>query len=212
MNDIFRDVDEALKQEKVAQFWQKHGTFVIILVILLVLGTGLYSGYKSWMKTDQEHKTARLLEITKETAPDFDTLLANLNPDQKAVGLLLETQRLLEEDGREVEAFDTLQTLAADSSADQTLRGLAAYYARNLIIDGKITTTPLSAIQGPAGSIWDGYYQLQDATYQGAVEKNYKEAISLLDKILEAYPQDMVLKEQAAQLKYVYEYDQKQGN
>lgn len=50
MADIFREIDEELRQERVAQLWKRYGTYVIagaIVVVLAVAGFVAWRGYET---------------------------------------------------------------------------------------------------------------------------------------------------------------------
>ena len=48
MTDLFAEVDEALRQERVAKLWQEYGRYLIGFIATLILLTALISAYKSW--------------------------------------------------------------------------------------------------------------------------------------------------------------------
>jgi hypothetical protein len=45
MSDIFREVDEDLRREQLKKLWDRYGTYVIGLAVLIVVVVG---GYKAW--------------------------------------------------------------------------------------------------------------------------------------------------------------------
>jgi len=211
MSDIFREVDEALKREKVEEFWKQHGNLVIFLILLIIVGTGVYSGYNSWLQSDREKKTEVILDLY-QNPDDFDeSRLSALNPDQKSLAdLFMARQHLSKKEFPE--AFAAFEAVRKNTSMNINLRGLAAYYARNMIINEQVEGN-LNDITLDRPTIWDGYLNLQNALDLGSRQGKYQEAITMLDQILEKTgPKDESLRQQAEQLKYVYEYDLKEGN
>ena len=69
MADVFQEVDEMMKQERVEKFWKENGRWIIAFVVLTILGTALMSGYKSWNKSVQEKQTGELIAFLD--AEDF---------------------------------------------------------------------------------------------------------------------------------------------
>lgn len=59
MGDIFREIDEELRQERYSKLWQSYGKYVIAAVVAVVLGV---SGYRGW---DYYHITKRQAESTQ---------------------------------------------------------------------------------------------------------------------------------------------------
>ncbi len=45
MSDIFREVDEDLRREQFKRLWDRFGTYVIGLAVLIVVVT---AGYRGW--------------------------------------------------------------------------------------------------------------------------------------------------------------------
>ena len=60
MADIFREVDEALKEDKAKVLWQRYGNAAIAVVVLVVLATGGYVFWQDYsLRRDQERTAAR---------------------------------------------------------------------------------------------------------------------------------------------------------
>ena len=51
MADLFVEVDEALKQERLENIWKKYGGLFISVLIAIILGTAANAGYKYWKKS-----------------------------------------------------------------------------------------------------------------------------------------------------------------
>ena len=48
MSDIFREVDEDVRRERLQQLWERHSNLIIALALLVVLGVGGWRGYEYW--------------------------------------------------------------------------------------------------------------------------------------------------------------------
>ena len=68
MPDIFEEVDEALRRERVEQVWSRHKILIVLALVGVVLGAGVYSGLQSWNRAHAERATESLLAARK--APD----------------------------------------------------------------------------------------------------------------------------------------------
>lgn len=53
MADIFQEIDEELRQDRVAKLWNRYGNYVIVVAVLIVL---LVGGYKYWTAWDLENR------------------------------------------------------------------------------------------------------------------------------------------------------------
>lgn len=80
MSDVFHEVDEAIRQEKLAKFWDENGAYIIAFVVLTIMMTASVSVYKSWNAARQQEQTAAYLNwldheqypaLTGETAADM---------------------------------------------------------------------------------------------------------------------------------------------
>ena len=56
MADIFKEVDEELRQEHYKKLWDRYGRFVIAAAVALVLAVG---GYQAWLAWDKSQRGAQ---------------------------------------------------------------------------------------------------------------------------------------------------------
>ncbi|HMN85610.1 MAG TPA: tetratricopeptide repeat protein [Bauldia sp.] len=54
MSDIFREVDEDLRREQYKKLWDRFGSYVIGLAILIVVATAGYRGWEYWQNQKAE--------------------------------------------------------------------------------------------------------------------------------------------------------------
>ena len=211
MSDIFKEVDEALKQEKVEEFWKKNGNLIIFVIILIIGGTGAFTFYNNWLNSDREKKTEIVLDLYQKNPEFNEARLSELNPDQKSLAEFFLARDYLEKEEFS-EAFSAFEAIRTNTSVDMNLRGLAAYYARNMILNKQVEGD-LNSITLDRPSIWDGHLNLQTAVDLGSRQEKYEDAIAMLNLVISrADPSSDSLRQQAEQLKYVYEYDLKKGN
>ena len=48
MSDIFHEVDEEVRREKLKQLWERHSNLIVAAALLVVLAVGGWRGYEWW--------------------------------------------------------------------------------------------------------------------------------------------------------------------
>ena len=48
MSDIFREVDEEVRRERLKQLWERHSNLIVAVALLIVLGVAGWRGYDWW--------------------------------------------------------------------------------------------------------------------------------------------------------------------
>jgi hypothetical protein len=161
MSDIFQEVDEAVRREKLEKLWKRYGNFVIAAAILVVLGIGAWRGYGWWEAKKAAEAgaafdaAAELLEQGKaaEAEAAFARLAGEGTAGYRVLARLREAAALAPRDPQAaVAAYDAL---AKDSSVSPVFQQLASLRAAIILVD----TAPLSEITrrleplaGPDGS------------------------------------------------------------
>lgn len=149
MADIFQEVDEEVRRERLEKLWQRYGNLVIAGCILVVVAVGAWRGYEWW----QEKKAAEsgsafeaavtLAEAGKhqEAEAAFAKLAADGSAGYRPLARLREAAELAHTDkAAAVKAYDEIAT---DKSAGQVIDELAALRAGFLLVD----TAPYSEIR-----------------------------------------------------------------
>jgi hypothetical protein len=155
-DSIFREVDEAIRQDKLKSLWDKYGLWVVAGALLIIASV---SGYKFWV-----YWTA---EQAKEAGARF-------------VGGITHV-----EDGKTSEALDVFKSLAEDGPSGYRILSrfqLAALYAR----DGKqaeaVKIYDELASQSGVGTVQQGFAKIQAATLK-LDEASYDEMSKRLDAL-----------------------------
>ena len=148
MSDIFHEVDEEVRREKLQQLWERHSNLLIALALLVVLAVGGWRGYDWW----ETQKAA-------ESGANFEAAVAlteaDKNADAQAAFAKIATEgssgyRMLarfraaaalgkSDPGTAVKAYDAL---AADTGLGRALQDLAAVRAGLILVD----TAPLAEL------------------------------------------------------------------
>jgi hypothetical protein len=139
--DIFQEVDEEVRRERLEKLWQQYGKFVIAACVLLVLGVAAWRGYDWWQNKKAGESGAAfesavvLAEAGKhqEAEAAFAKLAADGSAGYRPLARLREAGELAHTDGSAaIKAYDAI---AADKSAGQVIDDLAALRSGFLLVD-----------------------------------------------------------------------------
>jgi hypothetical protein len=146
MSDIFQEVDEEVRRERLMQLWKRYGNFVIAAVVILLLGVGAWRGYQWWeAKKAAEGGAAftsavELLDTGKPAEAEAAfARLANQGPAAyRVLARIREAAILAQRDPKAaVAAYDAI---ANDGSAGKSFQDLASIRAATILVD----TAPLA--------------------------------------------------------------------
>lgn len=149
MADIFQEVDEEVRRERLQQLWQRYGNLIIAACILFVAAVGAWRGYEWWQAKKAGESGAAfenavtLAEAGKhqEAEAAFAKLAADGSAGYRALARLRDAAELAQTDRpAAVKAYDEI---AADGSAGTVIQQLAAVRAAILLVD----TAPYSEIK-----------------------------------------------------------------
>lgn len=147
--DIFQEVDEEVRRERLKKLWDRHGYLLIALCVLIIAGVGGWRGYEYYQaKKAGESAVAyeqavRLAEAGKHKEADaaFARIATGGTEGYKVLARLRAAGELAQTDRKAaVAAYDTL---AADKNAGQVIDDLATVRAGLLLID----SAPYSEMQ-----------------------------------------------------------------
>ena len=65
MSDIFREVDEDLRREQYKKLWDRYGSYVIGLAVLIVVATAGYRGWEYWQNRQAQASGDRFVAALK---------------------------------------------------------------------------------------------------------------------------------------------------
>ena len=216
MADIFTEVDEAMKQERLEKLWQRYGGFFLGFLGIVVLGTAANAGYKSWNISRNTAQTTLFLNTIENPAHTPQDLL-NLSPDLRS-GLRsiteIQAAGLAYTNGNNDKALEIYQNLANNPAADPAIRQLASYMTINLSqnLGTEEKRTKLNAMIRDSQNPWR-YHALMDAALLEAVEaQDYKTARTHLAEILKSDMAPKTLKQKAQSLDILYALKEKIQN
>jgi hypothetical protein len=139
--DIFQEVDEEVRRERLKKLWQRYGNLVIAACFLIVAGVGGWRGYEYWQaKKAGETGTAYEQAVTlaeagkhKQADAAFAKIAQSGTAGYRVLARLREAAELAQTDkSAAIKAYDAL---AADNGAGQVIEDLAAVRAALLLVD-----------------------------------------------------------------------------
>ena len=135
MSEIFREVDEALREDRAKVLWQKYGNIGIAVVTALILGTGGWVYWQDYSESRDQEITGVLLEALDQAESDptaaIDALaaLGEDHPSRQGVLARLHEAALRVEAGDTDGAVGIYRLVADDSGVPDAWRELALLMA-----------------------------------------------------------------------------------
>jgi hypothetical protein len=139
--DIFNEVDEEVRRERLQRLWEQYGAYAIAALILLVAGVAAWRGYEYWQARKAAEAGAAFQNAVvlsqdgkhDEAEAAFAKLAGEGTTGYRTLARFREAAELGQKDtGAAVKAYDAL---AADGSIGRTMQDLAAVRAGLLLVD-----------------------------------------------------------------------------
>jgi hypothetical protein len=215
MSDIFREVDEALKQDKALDFWKENGPFIIGCAVIVILTTAAVNGYRAWDQYHDKADTGEILlalEGQSEAPAKLEAISGEVRPGHRGIALLMAAGGHLEE-GNTSEALRLYAQAAADKSIPDDLRGYAILMQARLYIDGENLEEKKSAeeilamlkpLTGDPSGAWHWHALLQQALVYAHMNEDYEAAATSAGKVAASTEAPATLRSRAAALESVY--------
>ncbi len=137
MADIFREVDEDLRRDRMERLWQRYGGVIVAVAVLIVGATAGYVLWQRWQASEQVEKTAVLLsaveplDVPEGGTPDAQAAIkaleaagAQLDGAHAALARLYQAG-LLAREGATAEAVALYDQVAGTGGTDPLFRDLA---------------------------------------------------------------------------------------
>lgn len=153
MTDIFDEVDEDLRRDRMAAFWKRWGGLVLAAAAIVVLATAAVTYWKRHQAAQRAEATAVLAQAVQAAATDPKAAADRLaGYATKADGdharlALLEEAAARAQAGDPVGAAALYDRVAQDGSADQLTRDGAALRAATLRFDQIAPADVIKALQ-----------------------------------------------------------------
>ena len=155
MADIFHEVDEEVRRERLQKLWDSYGIYAVALVVLLIAGIGAWRGYEWWQAKKAAvagaafESALSLSEEGKHAAAEaaFAKIAAEAPAGYRILARLRAAAELAQ--AKPADAVKAYDELAADNSLGPALQDLAAVRAGMLMVD----SAPLSDMQRRLGPV-----------------------------------------------------------
>ena len=142
MTDLFREIEEDLRRDRLKQLWEKFGIYLIGLAVGIIVIASAYVGWQAWQRSRNEAASARYAEIVAQAAKDGPAKaaaaygeFAATAPSGYAALAELRQAMALAATGDAKGAVAVYDALAAKSGVPETLRDMARVKAALLVVD-----------------------------------------------------------------------------
>jgi hypothetical protein len=139
--DIFQEVDEEVRREQLKKLWDRYGTLLIALCVLVIAGIGSWRGYDYWQakkagETGAAFEQAAILAESgkhKEAEAAFAKIGAEGTAGYRILARLREAAEMAHAD--KAAAVQAYEAITDDKSVGQVMQDLAAVRAGYLMVD-----------------------------------------------------------------------------
>jgi len=143
LSDIFREVDEEVRQDEYRRLWDRFGVYVIALGLLIILSVGGYKGWQAYQTYRAEQAGARFAKaislVEKGGNGQASAMLSELakeGPSGYSVLAKFHEAAALAAKGERNQAALAYETIANNSSINEPMRDLARIRSALLLLDG----------------------------------------------------------------------------
>lgn len=142
MADIFHEVDEDIRRERLKKLWDRFGPYVLGLALLLVVGIGGWRAYEYWQTQKAQEASVQfeaavaLADAGKQAEAEaaFAKLAENAGTaGYRTMARLRQAAALTQSDPKAAVAI--FDAVAADSGAGRSFQDLAALRAGIILVD-----------------------------------------------------------------------------
>jgi len=141
VTDIFHEVDEEVRRERLKKLWQRYGNYIIAGCLLVVVGIAGWRGYE-WLEAKRAAESGAAFEqaVTlaesgkvQEAEAAFAKLATGGTAGYRVLSRLREAAELAQSDPKA--AIKAYEEIAADRAAGQVIQDLATLRAGLLLVD-----------------------------------------------------------------------------
>ena len=214
MSDVFAEIDEAMRQEKLAAFWHAHKALIITFIAATIIGTALISAYRAWdlhVKTAQTETVLQMLEASDYPANIQAETTLKLRPSLRGITLMNAASAFMEQDKRD-EALALYRRASLDKAIPADLRDLATLMSLRLAApEAEEALTQLRVIMNNKKSPWRYPAHIEAATLLAHGQQDYAGALEILGIVQDTPDIAPTLYQKAEALSHVYRLKQKKA-
>jgi len=141
LTDIFQEIDEELRRDRIVQLWQRHRWAVYAVAGLIVVGTFAADRWRAWQRDQQMALATRFTEAdilsstdAPKAVPQLEVLAA-AGSDGYALMARFRAAALKAKTGDKPGAVAGFDAIAADGGVDQAYRDMATIQSALLQVD-----------------------------------------------------------------------------
>jgi len=147
--DIFHEVDEEVRRERLQKLWERYSIYIIGLAVLIVAGIGAWRAYEWWLGKQAVAAGAKFEQALtlseqgkhSEAEQAFAKIAADAPAGYRVLARFSAAAQLAQD--KPADAVKAYDQIAADASLGQTLQDLAGLRAGMLLVD----TAPLAEME-----------------------------------------------------------------
>jgi hypothetical protein len=131
MSDIFREIDEDIRRDRMERLFKRYGGIVIAVVIAVIAGTAGVIAWRNWQETQRQEATATLVSAMSQARQEpargieaLATYAAEAEPDMAALARL-NAAALLAREGKKDEAVAAYDAIAGNGAVQTAYRNVA---------------------------------------------------------------------------------------
>lgn len=134
-DQLFREVDEEVRQDRLQDLWKRYGIYAAVAAVLIVAGTIAFVLWRDAQQTARDADSSRFLNAVIQESEAADAALLALrelaDDGTTAYRFLakLREARLMAQEGDTVQALAVFDSVAADADLGDTYRDLARLLA-----------------------------------------------------------------------------------
>ena len=141
MTDIFSEVDEEVRRERLKRLWEQYGVYIVALAVLIVLAVGGWRAYQ-WYEAKRAAEAGAAFEAaielseqgkSEEAEAAFGKIAKDGTASYRALARLREAGEIAKRDPKAAVAI--YDELAGDGKLGQVMQDLAALRAGYLLVD-----------------------------------------------------------------------------
>ena len=141
MSDIFREIDEEVRRERLKKLWEQYANLIIAVAVVIVLGVGGWRLYQWWevrqaAEAGGKFEQAVLLSEEgkhQEAAAEFSKLATEGTAGYRTLARFRVAEQLAAQDPQG--AVKAYEALAADGGIGRPLQDVAEIRAALILID-----------------------------------------------------------------------------
>ncbi|MBD20833.1 MAG: hypothetical protein CMM37_07315 [Rhodospirillaceae bacterium] len=144
VGDIFREIDEELRQERFEKLWQNYGKYIIAAIVAVVVGVGGFKAFQHYQYqgriTDSSKFSAAMKLFDSGKKIEAKALFSSLKEDGSngyAVLSRFKVAAIKSDTGDKSGAIKIYDNISVDTSVDKSLREAAVIFSTSRLLDSE---------------------------------------------------------------------------